>query len=555
MAQQDRSGSYKDPLLDAYYDAAGNKSEAARALGMPRGQYTRALERVCLEQGVQLRKVADGSIGPRAVIEKRALPKRDKKRAYVLTSVQNNTHLHPGFSSLLKLVQYYHDHQHYDVCELMVGTYTYDVSSYGRKSVKRGRTNDSTKGAIWYPPQVEEHIVDKQVQLAPGLVWCGNWNILPTNKNPLADLEALNGRQSNVVPHAKMEMRSVPSMVDEATKFNYTTGTVSQCNYIQKRAGIMAESAHQPGALLVEVDANGAWFVRMLEIGQNNEIMDVGPDGCSGIVATPDGVSEEAVVEAITWGDVHVAEMHVWVRDLCWGTGGMLDTLRPNFQFIHDIFSMRSRNHHEENDFHSKVRRYLMDEASVDDELQATADFLADDATRQWTQTIIVPSNHHDHLLRWLNEADFRLDPANARIFCWLQYNLLDAIERGNTTFNVLEFDLRGRTELKNTVFLDNEESFVICKTFDGGVECGIHGHLGPNGARGSTKGYNRLGRRINKGHDHDAARNGRVMSSGACSLSFDYARGPNSYSISHIITYRNSARTIVTMFDNKWRA
>jgi len=52
----------------------------------------------------------------------------------------------------------------------------------------------------------------------------------------------------NIFPHAKLAMRSIPTMQGEGTKLNYTTGTVTKRNYVQKRAGIIgARAGHQPG--------------------------------------------------------------------------------------------------------------------------------------------------------------------------------------------------------------------------------------------------------------------------------------------------------------------
>jgi hypothetical protein len=95
----------------------------------------------------------------------------------------------------------------------------------------------------------------------------------------------------------------------------------------------------------------------------------------------------------------------------------------------------------------------------------------------------------------------------------------------------------------------------VICKSANGGIECGLHGDLGPNGARGSTGVFRKLGRPTNKGHDHVAAINWPVFSAGACSLDFPYMMGPNAHSVSHIINFVNGARQIVTFWQNKARA
>lgn len=532
----------------AYYDSGGNKSAAARARGLKRETYNDRLRMAQMRLGVKLGKVADGRLLPAGSTAFR-LPKRGKIARYVLTSAQNNTHLHPGFNNLLALVDWLNGRDG-DSCRLMVGTFSYQTASYGPKAVKRGRFDRcGAHEELWYAPELERFIVDQSVELAPGLVWCGEQNVLPTARHPLTAFEDYNGRKSNIVPHAKVAMESVASMADEATKFNFTTGTVTQMNYIQKKAGILAEQKHSYGALLVEVDSGGNWFVRQLQLGEDDSVMDVGPPGSPGVRVQAGMVTERPVVEVVTWGDIHASEMDPWVRALAWGAGGMLDTLRPRFQFMHDVFSMRARNHHEERDFHRTYAKMAHGENDVQGELNLTADFLAE-ADREFCETVVVPSNHDRHLDRWLNEADFRKDPANARTFVRLQQRVLDAFDRGERDFNLLEWALRDAGCPDRVRFLALDESFLVR-----GVEHALHGDLGPNGSRGSTRGLTRLGRPITKGHDHTAAIRDGVYSVGACSLNFPYMSGPTSHSVSHVVQYENGQRAVITMWAGRWRA
>lgn len=532
----------------AYYNNKGDKASAARARHLPYPVYmNRLLEAEQVLNFKVDRKIVEGKLASNGAVSMKLPPEGDRK-FYLLTSIQNNTHLHPGWTNLLAYVTWLNALPNCS-CELFVGTYSYQKARYGSKAVKRGKYDPQVAEELWYDPEAEPYIVDRRIALAPGLIWCGEMNILPTAKRPLGGLEEYNGRKSNIIPHAKTEMESVASMADEATKFNYSTGTITQLNYIQKKQGILAEQAHSYGALIVEVDAGGNWWVRQLILGDNDEIMDTGPSPYEGLIVVDGEVQTTRTTESIYWGDGHAAEMEAWVRDLCWGAGGMLDTLLPSSQYIGDIFSMRTRGHHDISNFHTMFAKHIQGEESVEDEIQLTADF-ANEAHRPWCDTRIVPSNHDRHLERWLNEADFRQDLLNAKYFCWLQYQVLDALERGDVSFNVLEWALRQAGAPEEFDFLSLDESSIVLD-----IENGLHGDLGSNGARGSTLNLMRLGRRINKGHDHTAAIRGKVYSAGACSLKFPFMRGPNSHSVTHIVTYKNSARTLVTMWGGKWRA
>jgi len=121
---------------------------------------------------------------------------------------------------------------------------------------------------------------------------------------PLSGLETYTGRDSAIVPHAKITMESVASGKHEATKFNYTTGAVTQRNYIQKKAGQRGEQQHSYGGLIVEVDSEGNWYVRQLEAEEaSGEVRDLT------LRFLPDGRVERSNIEAIVWGDIHEARM------------------------------------------------------------------------------------------------------------------------------------------------------------------------------------------------------------------------------------------------------
>jgi hypothetical protein len=505
----------------------------------------------------------DGRVGE-AEVEVRPLPKGKGIARYILTSLQNNTHLHPDWRNLLAYSEWLNALPG-SSCEFIVGTFSYAMDAYGAKAVKRGSYNAAeAEEGLWYAPEVEKYLLDKPVELAPALRWCGQMNILPTAVHPLSGLETYNGRKSNIIPHVKQALESVPSMPDEGTKLNLSTGTIGTRNYIQKGAGIKAEQEHAYGALLVEVNSDGHWWVRHLRIDSKGRVYDIGPSERSvdpehaPAVRVIDGVvHEDAWVEAIVWGDIHDAEMEPWVRELGWGPGGMLDVLRPKRQVHHDIFSMRSRGHHEAKDFHATYLKMVNGEDVVEDEIASCAAFERY-AARPWCETVVVPSNHDRHLTRWLNEEDPRKDPKNARYHAELQAALLASMDRREPSFNVLEYALRRAGLPDNIRFLERDESFVICKGSEVepyGIECGLHGDLGPGGARGSTRNLTKLGRAVIKAHDHTAARRGNVDSVGACSREFRYMHGPSAHSITHGVAFTNGARQLVTMWKGKWRA
>lgn len=551
--------------LDAYFDNRGNKSEAARSLSLRRSTYIDRLDLAERKFKVKLGKVAEGSLN-NIEMKQMPLPKKKKIGFYLCTSAQNNTHLHQGWQNIIAYADWLQELPIVDFVYIKVGTFVYNKASYGSKSVKIGHgPTVKDQQDLWYDPELSPYIDDEDVLLAPGLVWAGTQNMLPTRKFPLSNKADLNGRLSNLIPHSKMHVESVPSMADEYPKLNMSTGTVTLKNYIKKDAGLVAEQEHMFGFKVIQVDDEGAWYPFEVEIDQDDGFYDVGPRGFSGVyvnggraTAIPEGhvTIENSPLAAINWGDTHGDEMDLAVREMNFAPNGILDIMKPQYQFHNDLYSHRRRSHHEIKDFLKRYKHHSEESDNVEEEIEITADVLAD-SDIEWCETIVVSSNHDRHLERWINEADFRQDPANAKYFCYLMYNTLKAIDDGEKDFNLLEFALRSKREFGTVRFLGLDENFVICRksTAHPGIECGLHGDLGPNGSGGSTKALLKLGRPINKGHDHRATRMGLVISAGACASYFNYMKGPSSHSIAHIFTFKNAARTLVIVFGGKWRA
>lgn len=466
--------------------------------------------------------------------EVRFLPSPGRVKRYVLTSAQNNTHVHEAvWLNVVAMAR------HYDA-ELMVGSFSYDKGAYGRKSVKRNTASVADKDALWYDPLVVVHLVDEPVVLAPGLTWCGEMNILPTSTNPLGDLESYNGRSSNIIPHAKFAMSSVAGLGEEATKFNYSTGTVTQRNYIQKKAGLKAERFHGYGALLVEVLPDGDWFVRQLQATEAGTIRDLDLKADKGAVTAGNPIA------ALTPGDVHVRVLDPIVKELIWGEGGMVDVLRPRVQLLHDVIDFRSRNHHEIKDPLAAYHKWRDGEDGVDDEVAEVAEFLRF-ASRPWLDSVVVPSNHHEAMLRWLKEADWQKDPKNAVFYHKAWTALLSGVA------DVFEWAVEQHCDPASlgVRFLADDSTLVIA-----GTEVAQHGHRGLNGARGNHRSSVKLGRPTTQGHEHAAGIYLASWVSGTCTIfRVGYNKGASSWSQSLVIQYPEGTRSMVTLWKGRWRA
>lgn len=473
---------------------------------------------------------------------KSKLPSEGTIKRYIVSSAQNNTHVHHEFFENLIAYADYMD------AELLVSQYTYNKSAYGKKSVKPG--TEPTKedlADIWYDPILDEYICNDRVGLAPDLVFCGEQNILPTAVRPLSGFESYPGQGASAIfPHTTIAMESIASLDTSRVKMNYTTGCVTQQNYIQKKAGLKAEHHHIYGALIVEVDSSGEWWVRQINATDDGSFYDLDcyVCGCE--------VEEGKALEAINWGDIHVESIDEHLKRALWGEGGVLDQMRPAYQFMHDTVDFHARNHHIAKNPHAKFERWVNGKDNVKSEFERVRDFLGDYAYRPWCKTVVVDSNHDNAFERWLREADYKTDPKNAEFFLECQLEKYRAIRSQDKNHHLVEAVLRGMGLSSDIKFLRRDESFLLC----GAIECGLHGDMGPNGARGTPMGISKLGYKVNMGHSHSAAIiQGTYVAGTSTLLRLEYNKGPSSWSHSLIFTYPNAKRAIITMRNGKYRA
>jgi hypothetical protein len=333
-------------------------------------------------------------------------------------------------------------------------------------------------------------------------------------------------------------------------------------NYIEKKAGLKAEFHHQIGATIVELDAAGRTFCRQIGAAADGSFQDLDA------VVRGGQVSFGHRVEGITWGDIHREQIDPEVARTCWGfdvetesitsDDSIIAALRPRHQFFHDLLDFRARNHHRRGDHIHAKRMHALNAESVDGELLACARFLR--ATqRDDCRSVVVASNHNDALLRYLRETDPRADPLNLEIWCELNLEWHRQIGADpDTKFDLFRFAV-GRHDpqlLDDVVFVPRGGSYLICQD-SGGIECGLHGDEGPNGARGSPNNLNRVSVRMTIGHGHSAAIVDGVHMVGLCGALDQGYNNPSLSSWSHTqgITYSNSRRTLLTVIDGKWRA
>lgn len=239
---------------------------------------------------------------------------------------------------------------------------------------------------------------------------------------------------------------------------------------------------------------------------------------------------------------------------LGWGAGGILETLRPRRQFLHDVLDFRSQNHHDRDDPWKSFGKHVEGGSNVGAELVDAAGFLQQ-AARSWCETVVVRSNHDEALVRWLKEADHKQDPENALFHLDANVAAYRAMKENRQEFDAIEWAFREAGAPKKVKFLKRDEPYIVCPDASGGIECGMHGDKGANGRRGGLRDFARTGQKCVVGHSHSAGiMEGAFQVGVMAALDQAYNVGQSSWSHTNCIIYPNGKRALLTCWNGRWR-
>jgi hypothetical protein len=394
-------------------------------------------------------------------------------------------------------------------------------------------------GAEWWDPAVRPHLLENELTPHP-LLSIMTTKAAATAANPLpARVSSRTKDRSAVFGHPQLAMRTVATPQHRLPKILYSSGAVTERAYSDTLAGDMASFHHSVAAVKVEV--RGDRF-HLREIAWDGErFVDLDRE------YRADGQRDAARPEALVLGDVHVGLEDAEVDAAVFGAGGLVPALAPRRLVLHDLFDGRAVNPHERG---NALLRAARAGATLEAELAANEAWLAAALARApGLEAVLVPfANHHQFLDRWLQGG--APEPADAELFHWLSWRLL-AERRATGAFPLaLETALRRSALDPRVRFLRADESYQV-----GGVELGMHGHLGPNGARGSPLNLSRIGTRFIAGHVHSPEIfQGGYWAGLLARLQHGYNLGPSGWLHTQVLLHANHARQMVHVVDGRWR-
>ncbi|MEK7089214.1 MAG: hypothetical protein AAB920_00140 [Patescibacteria group bacterium] len=453
-----------------------------------------------------------------------------KRRAYIITAAQNVTPIHKNFwASLMQAVQYYN-------AELKVipGRYRNPTSHW---------TQNNESDEAW-ADEVMPYLCKDRISLNERIMILGDIKVQWATGSPLAQLDALTKGKSGVVGHPNRALRSIATPQHKQPKIMFTTGACTIGNYTDTKRGKIGASNHCLGALIVEIDGD-VFYARQLNADKYGCFIDLD------VEFTPTGVKRAQRALSLTPGDVHDR----WkrpdvVRATFTAKDSMMKRLRPKYLVVNDLADAYARNHHHRDDWPTRFGIWKFGIESVEDEIRDSIRFL-NHIIPDYCRGVVVSCNHHDAILKYIKESDFRFDSPNTIFFLKSALEIAESVRRGTggITYNDPFIACAKKYAKKNIRFLKRGESFVLAN-----VEYSLHGDKGPNGVRGTTKNLSALGVKVSKGHDHNAGIIDGCYSTGVCTGPLEYeGGGPSSHSNAHVIQYANGKRVILFVINGRY--
>lgn len=463
-----------------------------------------------------------------------------KRKRFIVTSAQNNTAVHAGFWGAILAYAKARD------ASIIVLPSRYRNPTSVAETKKQGEE-------IWWPKQVEPFLMEQEVEIGDTAIM-GHVRVQATAVNPLTGLDPMIKGRTGIFGHAQIAMIAVPAPQYERPNAMWTTGSCSLKNYSDTKAGVKAEFHHSLGAVVIEKSPRGC-HVRGVVADDSGGFYDLdryyGPGSLKSGKITPGKVGKPERALALITGDEHAVFMTDPVKSATYMRDDSLAKIcRPQYRIRHDVLDSYAISHHHRTNTVTRYVKWKTGMDSMEGELQKTVDFI-NETSDDNSINVVVASNHHDHLLRWLNEADPKAEPWNAILYHELMLAVLrkaEMTQAGAKTIDPFPFWATDKM-VSETIFLERNESFTV-----GGVEVCFHGDVGPNGARGSVKNFAKLGPRTVIGHSHRAGIEKGCYQVGASHTEFEYHRGPGSHTVTHCLIHPNGKRQLVTVLFSQSR-
>lgn len=382
------------------------------------------------------------------------------------------------------------------------------------------------EGDVW-DSLVDEYLTASRQYLNKKVLLLGDLKIQATSPNPTNGIELFGGDASVIVGSPRIELRVVPTLPNSPQKFLYSTGTVTAPNFTDSVAGGKASEHHTYGFVIVETDEdNHTSYIRSVSADLDGNFNDL-------IFRVENEVISNEYPEYFVWGDSHFAQKDQAVTD---AFRKLCSDLNIKVSVLHDVWDSCSVNPH-------NLRNPLIQHKLNQDK----KDSLKRELNQMYKElewfnenmeaTIVVASNHDDMLTRVLATEDWKNNIKNAKIFVKLLHTTLTT-----GTNNIIAYKINKRFD--KITALDTNSSYKVF-----GVELALHGHKGPNGAKGNINSFAKLSTKSIIGHSHSPGIKAGCYQVGvSCRLDHDYNSGLSSWAYAGVTLNSRGKRQLIIL-------
>lgn len=448
---------------------------------------------------------------------------------FLVTAAQNNTQAQAVIGQLETLASEID-------AKIVVMPMYYNKNAY---QVLHGEEAKEADENVYFDKLVKPYLIESDTWLGGvgGVRLAVSAHVSITAKQPVNAAQTINaGEAVTIVASPRQDMQQIAVMQDRNKRQAWTTGCTTVYNYLEKRAGAEAETAHKFGALIVRV------FNRQVTV----ENVYQGEDGS---LMTWQQAAEECLDVDIVLGDSHFERYDEQVTS---DTIKWLQVQSVRSMAIHDILHFETRSHHNRasgNHLYKMQqlgKTVMKDLATVIEQTNRLADVCQD--------LYIVESNHNSALDNWLDDMKYqpKTDPQNAKLYYLLNWAVCESFDNGQDR-NALQVAMEDCTERASLPFLAENARFGAMDKSEewNGVEVSQHGHKGQNGSFGSTQLFGKSNLTIVTGHTHTPAiRGGAVTVGVSASLQQGYNKGGlSSWNHANAVILPNGTVQLITTY------
>lgn len=358
--------------------------------------------------------------------------------------------------------------------------------------------------------------------------------------NPQSGLPQFTQDGSVIIASPKQDLDYVANSNNKIPNAIMTTGAITENDYsndayMSQRLNKIAEYEHVLGGIVVEIENDKIFHFRQVQMGADGEIIDLG------IKYTKEGMSSVNNTVMVV-GDSHFGEHDEIAIE---AEEDMISYLNVKDIVLHDVFSAISISHHDKNKTITLAKKANENKISLEEEANIVAQYLDRFANDIDGKVVIVDSNHHEHLDRYLEEGRYATDKVNLRYSLDIVKAMLDGEELP------VRYMIENQTPFKNknkVKWLEPDEDYSYY-----GIEVSQHGSRGANGSRGNLQIFRKAYKKSISAHTHQPKIYRGAISVGTSSkLKLGYNKGLSSWVQGVGVVYENGTYQLINIVQNK---